>query len=350
MKKTFLVILTVLTIPAAAQHGPYNIPAQNPDDLTMPVRPPTTLPATETREITVGKAAVLGFVQGLTEFLPVSSTGHLILVGHALGLTEYGQEQGLMGRKLEDSAAIDAFDVVLHLGTLLAVVVLYWRRIAQMAGGVFDGTTALLKGPAARMQLSPERRQGIKLFLLLLIAFMPAAVIGVLVHKVRDHLYSPMPVAYALAVGGVLMITVEFWYRRTPNRKRIGIEDLTYWHALAIGLAQTLALWPGTSRSMMTIVAGLLIGLNMLKAAEFSFLLSLPTIAAATLYEGYKNHAALLEAAGPLALIVGVLVSAGVAVIAIKAFIGWLTKRGLTPFGIYRLLLAGAVIWYFSRL
>ncbi|MCL2700862.1 MAG: undecaprenyl-diphosphate phosphatase [Phycisphaerae bacterium] len=317
---------------------------------------PTTTPAEDAEKsspkttISVGDAAILGAVQGLTEFLPVSSTGHLILVGHKLGLTEYGDERGPMGRKLKDSDAIDAFDVVLHLGTLLAVVGLYWRRVGQMAGGVFGGAAALFKRKTAREQLSPERKQGIKLFFLLLIAFMPAAVIGLLFHKSIKELYSPMPVAYALAFGAVLMIAVEFWYRRTPGRKRIGIEDLTYWHALAIGLAQTLAMWPGTSRSMMTIVAGLLIGLNMLKAAEFSFLLSLPTIAAATLYEGYKNHGALIESAGPLALVVGVLVSAVVGAAAIKGLVGWLTKHGLTPFGVYRLLLAGVVIWYFSRL
>jgi len=186
---------------------------------------------------------------------------------------------------------------------------------------------------------------------LLVVAFLPAAVVGLALNKhIKANLYSPMPVAYALAVGGVLMIAVERWYRRTPGRKRIGIEDMTVRHALLIGVAQTLAMWPGTSRSMMTIVVGLLLGLNILAAAEFSFLLSLPTILAATLYEGYKNFHALQEAAGPLALLVGVVVSAVVAVAAIKGFIGWLTKHGLTPFGVYRLLLAGALIWYFSRM
>jgi len=327
-----LIVAAVLSLSAAAQTPP-------PED-----------PATE-QTISVRDAAILGFVQGMTEFLPVSSTGHLILVGHVLGLTEYGQEQGPFGRKLEDSTAIDAFDVVLHLGTLLAVVGLYWRRIWQMIGGVFGGTAALLKGPAAREQLSPERKQGVKLFFLLLIAFLPAAVIGLPFSKfLKADLYSPMPVAYALIGGAVLMIVVEFFYRRTPGRKRIGIEELTYWHALLIGLAQTLALWPGTSRSMMTIVAGLLIGLNMLKAAEFSFLLSLPTIAAATLYEGYKNFTPLMETAGTLALIVGVLVSGLVGVIAIKGLVSWLTQHGLTPFGVYRLLLAGVVIVYFARM
>jgi undecaprenyl-diphosphatase len=337
MKKSLLSLLVTvaLTIHVAAQTQ------------TQPTDEET--PQSE-RTISVGDAAILGFVQGMTEFLPVSSTGHLILVGHVLGLTEYSDEQGLLGRKLEDSTAIDAFDVVLHLGTLLAVVGLYWRRIGQMLGGVFGGGAALFKGAAAREQLSPERKQGLKLFLLLLIAFMPAAVIGVPFSKfVKADLYSPMPVAYALIGGAVLMIAIEFWYRRTPDRKRFGIEDLTYWHALAIGLAQTLALWPGTSRSMMTIVAGLLIGLSMVKAAEFSFLLSLPTIAAATLYEGYKNFTPLMETAGLAALVVGVLVSAVVGAVAIKGLVRWLTKHGLTPFGVYRLLLAGVVIWYFSR-
>ena len=336
MKKTVLsLMITALSISAAAQ-------------TSQPAATDNAPPPAE-RTITVRDAAILGFVQGVTEFLPVSSTGHLILAGHALGLTEYGQERGPLGRKLEESTAISAFDIVLHLGTLVAVVGLYRRRIGQMIVGVFGGAPALLKGPAARGQLSTDQRQGLKLLALLVVAFLPAALVGAVFKKhIEENLYSPMPVAYALIAGGVFMMTAEFHYRRTPGRKRFGLDDMTVWHALAIGLAQTLAMWPGTSRSMMTIVVGLLLGLNMLAAAEFSFLLSLPTIAAATLYEGYKNHGALLETAGLPALAVGLLVSAVVAVVAIKAFIGWLTKHGLTPFGVYRILLAAAVIWYFS--
>jgi undecaprenyl-diphosphatase len=143
------------------------------------------------------------------------------------------------------------------------------------------------------------------------------------------------------------MIIIE---RMVKARGEAAVRDvcsMTYWQALAIGFAQCLAMWPGTSRSMVTIVAALLLGVHMLAAAEFSFLLALPTLGAATLYSGYKARDALVASAGWDGLAVGLVVSAITAALAVKLFVAWLTRHGLAPFGVYRLLLAGALLWYF---
>jgi undecaprenyl-diphosphatase len=165
----------------------------------------------------------------------------------------------------------------------------------------------------------------------------------------EEYLFGPLPVIYALAIGGVLMIVVEyfFWLRRTPGPRVVQVDRMRYWQALVIGVAQCLAMWPGTSRSMVTILAGLVVGLNMVAAAEFSFLLALPTLGAATIYSGLTYRQELMQSAGRLVLLVGLVTSAVVAFVAVKLFVRWLTRHGLMPFGVYRIILAVILLAYY---
>ncbi len=269
------------------------------------------------------QAAVLGAVEGLTEYLPVSSTGHLILTGRWIGLENGG------GLKNE---ALDSFNVVIQIGAALAVAVLYWRRLEQVGVGLFRGD------PGGRRLLG-----------LLIVAYMPAAVVGLALHKrITEYLFFPLPVAGALVVGGVVMVGVEL-YRRRHAPRTTSLDAMTCRQALIIGLAQCLALWPGTSRSMTTIVAALLVGLSPLTAAEFSFLLALPVLTAAAGLEVVKDFDKLLLYAGPGAILVGLGVSALVAVLAVEAFVRWVSKHGMTPFGVYRIIVGLVVYWVLMR-
>lgn len=252
-------------------------------------------------------ALVLGVVEGLTEFLPVSSTGHLILVSGWLGLS---------------GEAVKTFDVVIQAGALAAVVVLYRARLTAMKGPLFRN---------------------------LAISFFPAAVAGLLFHKtIKAHLFGAGPVVAALAAGGVFMLALDVWLRKRSPRPSLSLEALTARQALVIGLAQCLSLWPGTSRAMVTMAAGLLLGLPPVAAAEYSFLLALPTLGAATLFDAVQGGAGWIGQVGPLAVAAGFLGSALTAALAIRGFIRWLTRRGLAPFGWYRLGLAGLVWKNFS--
>lgn len=261
------------------------------------------------------QAAILGAVEGLTEFLPVSSTGHLILASWIMGL--HGE-------------AIDAYEVVIQSGALLAVLWLYRARVAALIQGV--------------VKPGPGRDLLVRLF----VAFLPAAAIGFLTHHwIKEHLFGPRPVAGALVVGGVAILVIEAWRRRSAGASRYGsVDDFPLHVALVIGLAQCLSLWPGTSRSLCTILAALLLGATPVAAAEFSFLLALPTLGLATLYDFVKNRDAILGPGlgGPVPVLVGLAVAAVVAALAITTFLRYLTKRGLVPFGIYRVAI-GIVVF-----
>jgi undecaprenyl-diphosphatase len=270
--------------------------------------------------LTPFSAALLGLVEGLTEYLPVSSTGHLILAGHFLGIRGEGSK---------------SFEIVIQLGAILAVLVHYRKLLADRVAGLARGQT-----------------DAVRLFGALAIAFAPAAVVGVLLHRtIKERLFGPLPVAGALIAGGVLMIAVEAVRARRQGTTRglDGLEHVTFGRALAIGLGQCLSLWPGASRSMCTIVTGQLSGLSTATAAEFSFLLALPTLGAATLYEGWKARHALLAGAGATDLAIGLVVSFVVAWAVIAGFLRYLKSRGLAPFGYYRILLGGVVLWIVTR-
>lgn len=265
-------------------------------------------------------AVLLGIVEGLTEFLPVSSTGHLVLVGHWLGLRD-------------DDPATSSFEIVVQLGAILAVVAHYRVLLSQRVRGLFTGDAA-------------SRR----LLVAIAIAFAPTAVAGLLLRKtIKAHLFGTLPVAAALVVGGVAMIVIE----RVRVRRKItgedGLAHVTPGRALAVGLGQCLSMWPGASRSMCTIVAGQLAGLSTGTAAEFSFLLALPTLGAATLYEGFKARHVLASNIGLGSLAVGMVVSFFVAWAVIATFLRYLKARGLEPFGWYRVALGLLVLWIIER-
>jgi undecaprenyl-diphosphatase len=284
-------------------------------------------------QISTFQAVILGVVEGLTEYLPVSSTGHLILTNHAMGLSHFTDPAHPLTSGVEKVSGVDAFDIVIQLGAILAVLGLYRKRVKQMTLGLAG------RDPAGR-----------RLFVNLIVAFLPAAIVGLAAHKwITEHLFNPMSVIGALAVGGLLMIVVEhyLWRRRRDTRRTSDVLNVQMWQAVLIGMAQCLAMWPGTSRSMITILAALVVGLDMVSAAEFSFLLALPTLGAATVYAGYKDWGELIAHAGPEAMIVGLVVSAVVAALAVKGFVRWLSGHGLLPFGVYRIALAGGLVAYF---
>jgi undecaprenyl-diphosphatase len=257
-------------------------------------------------------AAILGIVEGITEYLPISSTGHLILVSRLLGLHGEGA---------------DAFDVVIQLGAILAVLVHYRRLLWLRASG-----------------LVTMKKESVSLLVALLLGFVPTAIAGLLLRKkIKALLFGPRPVAIALIAGGVLMIVIELALSRRTKKPLDGLEHVTPLRAFLIGIGQCFSMWPGSSRSMCTIVTGQLTGLSTATAAEFSFLLGLPTLGAATVYEAYKSREA-LAGVGGLNVLVGLVVSFGVAWIVIAGFIAYLKKRGLVPFGVYRIIL-GAIVF-----
>lgn len=277
-------------------------------------------------------AVVLGLVEGITEYLPISSTGHLILASALMGLDETP----------EMKSAVDAFNIVIQGGAILAVLGLYRRRVGQIvAGGL------------GLIGIGPGDPAGLRLGLNLCIGFLPAAVLGVLLDDIIEaKLFSTGPVLAALALGGVYMIALDRW-RARKTRTGHGedvqheLDAVTPAKALLIGCMQCVAMWPGTSRSMMTITGGVLVGLKPRAAAEFSFLLGLPTLGGACVYKLAKNlkesHEAgtpnLFEVIGWPAVVIGVLVATVSAAVAVRWLVAFLNKHGLAPFGWYRLAL-----------
>lgn len=290
-------------------------------------------------------AVILGLIEGITEYLPISSTGHLVIASELLGLSSGPSK-----------AAVDAFNIVIQGGAILAVLGLYFPRFVQMIRGLLG-----------------QDRAGLRLWINLIIAFLPAAVVGFLAHDwIEARLFSIWPVTLALVLGGVYMILMDRRHRssRTPSPlagggegrgegspvpgsepNTLDLEHLTPRHALTIGVLQCVALWPGVSRSMMTITGGYLAGLKPKAAAEFSFLLGMPTLLAASGYSLLKNlmHAKktgepnLFETIGVVPCLVGMLVAAISAAIAVKWLVGFLNRHGLAPFGYYRIALAVAL-------
>lgn len=271
-----------------------------------------------------GQAVLLGVIEGITEFLPISSTGHLVLADHFLGLKDPAQVSA------EQLAAINAFEVVIQGGAIIAVAWAFLRRVGDMLLG-----------------LAGKNPVGLRLVINLIVAFLPAAVFGLLAHDaIERYLQSAWPVVAALAVGGLVMILFE---RSDLARQRrvtgLRVDDLTWRHALTIGCLQCVAMWPGTSRSMMTILGGMLVGLTPIAAAEFSFLLGLPTLLAATGFKALKEGHVLVTYVGWNAMAIGLLTAAFSAFICVRGLLAWLNNRGLAIFGWYRLALAAIITW-----
>lgn len=250
-------------------------------------------------------AVILGIVEGVTEFLPVSSTGHLIIAGHLLGF---------------EGAKASTFEVFIQLGAILAVVVLYKERVFHLLD--FSRTRGFA---------------GVNGMLLLGLTTVPALIAGFLAHKfIKEHLFNTTTVAIGLGIGGIGILLAE---RFLPKAEKHGLDSLGPKDALLIGLFQCLALWPGISRAGATILGGMIIGTERKTAAEYSFLAAVPVMFAATAYDLYKSLP-FLEASDATFFAVGFIVSFIAAWLAVKTFIQLLARYTLNPFGWYRIIAA----------
>lgn len=266
------------------------------------------------------QALILGLVEGLTEYLPVSSTGHLLLA------------QRLMG--IESSTVSDAFAICIQAGAILAVLGIYRQRVAQMMMG------AIGRNPT-----------GLRLLVNLVSAFVPAAVLGLLLEKpIKKYLFGGdewglWPVVAAWFAGGAAILVVSLVRRRRGATSGTGLdlEHLTIRMAVIVGLAQCIAMWPGVSRSLITIVGGMLVGLSLPAAVELSFLLGVITLSAATAYDALKHGSEMLATYGPTPLLIGFGAAWLSAVLAVKWMVGYLKSHGMEIFGWYRVALAFVV-------
>tara|TARA_B100000315_G_C14590873_1_gene595684 strand:- start:5372 stop:6217 length:846 start_codon:yes stop_codon:yes gene_type:complete len=256
-------------------------------------------------------AIILGIVEGLTEFLPISSTGHLIVTGHLLGFT---------------GEIASTFEIAIQLGAIFSVMFYYRERLLSV------------------MTTFPKEEKSYMLIIVLGCAFLPAAMIGLATHSyITEYLFSPKTVAGALIMGGIAILIIE----RTQTKFHIhDISELRIRDAILIGFAQCLALFPGVSRSGATIMGGLLIGLDRKTATEFSFLLALPTMLAATSYQMFKNKQLLLEE-NIIPLGIGITVSFFTALVVIDTFLKYITTKTFTPFAYYRIIFGSIVLYLF---
>ena len=272
------------------------------------------------------KALILGIVEGVTEYLPVSSTGHLLLTQRALGIPQ--------------SESADAFAICIQSGAIVAVLGLYFSRVRQMARGVIG------RDP-----------QGFQMALNVIAAFLPAAFFGLLFEKpIKKYLFGGeawglWPIVAAWFFGGVAILAVSWWQssRQTKSHQLgLSLDSLTWRMAVVVGLIQCIAMWPGVSRSLVTIVGGVVVGLSLPAAVEFSFLLGLLTLGAATAYDGLKHGQEMASSFGPLALFLGFFGAWVSAVLAVKWMVSYLRKHSMEIFGYYRIMLGIVVailIW-----
>lgn len=256
------------------------------------------------------EAVILGIVEGITEFLPISSTGHLILAGDVLGFT---------------SDMAKTFEVFIQLGAILAVVWLYREKLSSSMKGIGTEKTN-------------------RFLLNLLLAFLPAAFFGLLMHSyIKRHLFNPVTVAIALIVGGIVIFVIEKVVKKPVV---MDVDDVSFKQALGIGMAQTLSLFPGVSRAGATIMGAMCIGLERKAATEFSFFLAIPTMFAATSYDLLKNLHNLSMNDFPI-FAVGFLVSFFSALLVIKAFLGFVTRHNFNSFALYRIVFGAVVLFYY---
>lgn len=265
-------------------------------------------------------AFILGVVEGLTEFLPVSSTGHMIIVGEYLGFSG-------------DTAS--TFEVVIQLGSILAVVVVFWRRMFGLIGIHFGNKEVPHEG----------RGKGRLTLIHIILGMLPAVVAGFALHdSIKEHLFGAKTVMYALIAGGLLLIAAELLKPKKPRAE--GLDDVTYRQAFIIGCFQCLALWPGFSRSGATISGGMLLGVSRYAASEFSFILAVPMMLGATILVMYKSVGFLSWSDLPM-FAVGFVTAFLVALAAIKTFLSLIKRFSFIPFAIYRFFVAGVIYFVF---
>ena len=259
-------------------------------------------------------ALLLGVVEGLTEFLPVSSTGHLIIVSHALGVVEEKNK---------------VFTIAIQLGAILAIVWEYRRRFAHVIAG--------LAGDPLQQRFA----------LNIAVAFVPAAVTGLLFHsRIKALLFNPVSVATALVLGAFVIFAVEHWYKGRPAPRVGSVDDMTWKDALKVGIAQCFALIPGTSRSGATIMGGMIFGLSRQAATQFSFFLAVPIMVAATSYEMYKSRH-LLGPDDAAVFATGFVAAFVAALLAVKTLIRYVANHDYRGFAWYRIALGVVVLAYF---
>jgi undecaprenyl-diphosphatase len=246
--------------------------------------------------MSIVQAIIIAIIEGLTEFLPVSSTGHMILASTLMGIHE--------------SELVKTFEIVIQLGAIMAVVFLYYKRFLV----------------------------SYEIYAKLFIAFLPTAFVGLLAYKtIKAYLFNPTVVSISLIIGGVILIILDKWSENSKSRYA-EIEHISYKDAFKIGLIQCLSMIPGVSRSAATIFGGVSSGFNRVQAAEFSFLLAIPTMFAASGLDLLKNYEH-IQSEHITPFIIGFIVAFIVAIAAVKAFVSFLTKYGFKHFGYYRIVL-----------
>lgn len=264
----------------------------------------------------------LSVVEGITEFLPVSSTGHMIVASKLLGI--------------EDSDQLSAFLVIVQAGAILAVVSVYFKLFREWI-------TAWFSFGKKDIRYVIARQQSISVF----VSVLPFAVVGFILKDFIKSLFSPIVVGYALVVGGLLIIAVERLLNRLRPKEK-NFSKVTLRDSFIVGAGQCLALWPGFSRSAATILTGRLLGYSRASAAELSFVIGMPTLLGTATYEALKEWRA-LDAQWLIYLGVGIIISWFVAYLCVKGFIAFLQRFSLTGFAIYRILVGILILWYFNQ-
>ena len=264
-------------------------------------------------------AIILGIVEGVTEFLPVSSTGHLVLAGALLG---YNDEQW------------NAFNVIIQLGAILAIIVLYWRTFWAVLEGLIRGNPVSLRFVRN-----------------ILIGFVPSAILGfLLINRIEALLLKPAVVAWAFILGGMAILVIEKMVKNTPV---VGVADMPLKTVIGVGLIQCLSMIPGVSRSGATIMGGLSLGVERRTAAEFSFFLAIPTMLGATTLELLKHRDEIVAGASGVGfgtVAVGFVVSFVVALVVVRAFVHYISRHGFAPFAWYRIAAGvAALAWLAMR-
>lgn len=260
----------------------------------------------------------LGVVEGITEYLPISSTGHLVVTERFLDLDPPAGD---------GKDALDSYTVVIQVGAILAVLLLYRRRVSQIVSGVVGHNST-----------------GRRLLIGIVIAVIPVGIVAKAAEgPISDHLLSPAPVALAWLVGGVALLACSPWLRRTGASGH-SLDDFTFHQAWIIGAAQVFSLWPGVSRSLVTIIGGVAAGLTIGAAVEFSFLLGLATLSLATAYEIATNGGKIIDRFGYVAPLIGIVAAFVAAAAAVNLFVEYLNRRDLRIFGVYRIV-AGVLVF-----